>query len=103
MDEVDLSDPDLVEAVRLWTGWRSAPFPQSNEESVTNRFGRTRAISLMRRVHAAYEAFYESDARLWAPTATMGDLAAIEFMTKYPGADRQLVSALAWSYSFDYK
>ena len=104
MGEMNYSSPELAEAVRIWTGWGSISAPNRDEKRVAQRYGAATAAKLMPVIKSLEGEFYTSDARFTAADLPeMAALASEQFIQKHPGIDKDIVDALAWCYTFDYK
>ena len=105
MVKVDYLDPQLLaEAVVLWTGWGRDTSPHRNECLLIERFGAHKAEGILAKLKALEEEFYSSDARFVpGDIAAMGERAASCFRAKHPDVQEDVVQALAWCYTFDYK
>ena len=100
----NLSSPELVEAVRLWTGWGQDIMPNRNDRRVVDRFGEEVAAKLLPLIKALANDFYSSDARLVAADLQeMDKLASEHFKRKHPTVPEEIVKAFAWCYTFDFK
>jgi hypothetical protein len=104
MGEMNYCSPELAEAVRIWTGWGSTSAPNRDEGRVAQRYGPMTAAKLMPVIKSLEDEFYASDARFTAADlAEMATLASEQFIRKHPGIDKDIVDALAWCYTFDFK
>jgi hypothetical protein len=104
MGEMNYSSLELAEAVRVWTGWGSSPAPNRDEKRVAHRYGAATAARLLSVLKSLEDEFYASDARFTAvDLPEMAALASEQFIKKHPGIDKDIVDALAWCYTFDYK
>ena len=100
----DVNSPQLVEAVRLWTGWGQSVMPSRNDERVIDHFGADIAAKLLPLIKALAEDFYSSDARLVSSDLEhMEKLASEQFRRKHPTIAEEIVKAFAWCYTFDFK
>ena len=99
-----VQDSDLSRAVVLWTGWGVATWPSRDDEALTRKYGESRGLDLLQAVRELEADFYSSNAHLTEPDLqTMTARASAEFRMRHPEAPAELVDALAWCYSFDYK
>jgi len=64
----DLRSKELVEAVRVWTGWGTSMFPNRDHKRVAEHFSFQNAAKLLPLIHALHREFYESDAHSVAST-----------------------------------
>jgi hypothetical protein len=100
----NLNSPQLVEAVRLWTGWGQSMMPSRSDKRVVDHFGEDVAAKLLPLIKALASDFYSSDARLVAmDLPEMGKLASEQFKRKHPTVAEEIVKAFAWCYTFDFK
>jgi hypothetical protein len=104
MGEMNYSSRELAEAVRIWSGWGSNSSPSRDEKRVVQRYGGATAAKLLQIIRTLEDEFYASDARFTAAgLPEMAALASEQFMQKHPGIDQDIVDALAWCYTFDFK
>ena len=100
----NLSSPQLVEAVRLWTGWGQSVMPNRNDKRVVDRFGEEDAAKLLPLIKSLEDDFYASDAQLVAANLQeMEKLASEHFTRNHPTVAKEIVKAFAWCYTFDFK
>jgi len=100
----NLNSPQLVEAVRLWTGWGLGIMPSRDDARLARKFGDKVAAKLLPVIKSLEEDFYSSDARLVATDLQeMGRLASEQFKRKHPTVAEEIVEAFAWCYTFDFK
>ncbi len=100
----NLSSAQLVEAVRLWTGWGQSIMPSRNDKRVVDRFGEDAAAKLLPVMKSLEDDFYASDAQLVAVSPQeMEKLACEHFKRKHPTVAEEIVNAFAWCYTFDFK
>src|SRR5262245_20556255 len=100
----NLNTPQLIEAVRLWTGWGITPAPSPDDARLKKRYGDAVASTLLPLIKSLEDDFYSSDARITAKDlAEMGDVAIRDFKEKHPGVADEIAQALAWCCTFDYK
>src|SRR5262245_1060272 len=104
MGAMNYNSPLLAEAVRVWAGWGSNPSPSRDEARVVQRYGAATAAKLLPVIKSLEDDFYASDARFIAvDLQQMAALASEQFAQKHPGIDKDIVEALAWCYTFDFK
>ena len=97
-------EEDLMKAVVLWTGHGTRSWPHRDDAALVQEFGEARGLDLLVALRSLEADFYSSDAHLTEPDLrAMGDRAAEEFRSRHPNVPSELVDALAWCYSFDYK
>jgi hypothetical protein len=100
----DWKSPILTEAVLIWTGWGREIMPSRDDSLVVSRFGAKTASELLPIVKSMADEFDASDAKYAAPDlAEMGRMAGDDFRRKHPEVAEEIVRALAWCYTFDYK
>jgi hypothetical protein len=100
----NLNSPEFIEAVQLWTGWGQSMAPSRNDKRLMARFGEDVAARLLPLIKSLEDDFYSSDARLVAANLQeMEKLASERFKEKHPGIADEIVKALAWCYTFDFK
>ncbi|TAK56178.1 MAG: hypothetical protein EPO25_01690 [Gammaproteobacteria bacterium] len=67
-------------------------------------YGEAAASSLLSIIKTLEDDFYASDARFTAgDLQQMAALASEQFVQKHPGIHNDIVEALAWCYTFDFK
>jgi hypothetical protein len=99
-----IDSPELVEAVRIWTGWGVQTWPSRDEARVRAQLGDAVASKLLPVIKSLEDDFYSSDANLTAANLQeMGKLASSDFRQKRPGVADEIVEAFAWCYTFDFK
>ena len=99
-----LNSPQLIEAVRLWTGWGQSPLPNRNDSRLLNHFGGDIGTKLLSLIKSLEDEFYASDARLRAANLQeMEKLASEQFKQKHPSIADEIVKVFAWCYTFDFK
>lgn len=92
------------EAVVVWSGWGSSPFPRRDNVLVVQRYGADAAAELLPLVRKLVDEFYLSDARHVAINITeMAIMSSAQFRKQHPEISDDAVKALAWCYTFDYK
>ena len=100
----NLNSPQLVEAVRVWTGWGLSIMPSRDDARLAKQFGDEVAAKLLPVIKSLEEDFYSSDARLVATDLQeMGRMASEQFKRKHPTVAEEIVEAFAWCYTFDFK
>jgi hypothetical protein len=104
MGEMNYNSPQLAEAVRIWTGWGTSLLPNRNDARVVQHYGEEKAAQLLPMIKLLEDDFYTSDARFTAEDlAEMAVVASQHFAQKHPGIDEDIVEALTWCYTFDFK
>lgn len=100
----DWKSPLLVEAVLVWTGWGREIRPTRNVSALTNHFGAEVASELLPVIKFIADEFYATDAKyVAADLEEMERMAVTDFKMKYPSVAEEIVKALAWCYTFDFK
>jgi len=98
------SSPRFGEAVLVWTAYGRDIFPQRDDSAVIARFGAETASELLPELGQLLDEFYKSDAKYRASNLMeMGQMAIEDFKTKYPDVRDDVLNALAWCYTFDFK
>ncbi len=104
VEVISLSSPLLIEAVRIWTGWGLKVMPSRDDARLARHFGDDVASKLLPIIKSLEEDFYTSDARFVADNLQeMEVMASEQFRKKQPMVAEEIVKALAWCYSFDFK
>ena len=94
-------DPELTEAILLWTGYRDRSHPTWDSSRIENRFG-VESIRWLALLQALADDFYASNAKYDArDLQEMGELAISDFLMTHPECPKEIVVALAWCYTFD--
>lgn len=94
----------LAEAITLWTGYGSEPYPKRNESRLMVRYGAEQAKTLFREIEQLEDVFFESDAKDRAgDLCAMGDQAIADFQKRYPELPGAIADCFAWCYTFTYK
>jgi hypothetical protein len=100
----DFESSKLVEAILVWTGWGCSAMPRRDSSLLSNHFGNEMAAKLFPLIKSLEDDFYSSDARFVAANLQeMGILATEDFKRKHPTIADEIVKALAWCYTFDFK
>jgi len=99
----NLNSAQLVEAVRVWTGWGQSATPSRSDQRLADQFGED-ATKLLPLIKSLEDDFYASDARLTAANLQeMEKLASDQFRQRHPTVAEEIVKAFAWCYTFDFK
>lgn len=99
----DWRNPQLTEAVLVWTGYGESTMPRFDNRLVEQRFG-ANAAQWLTLIKALADDFYASNAKYSAPDLhEMGTMAMADFMKNHPDAPEDIAKALAWCYTFDYR
>ena len=101
---VHTTNPDIVRAAVIWTGYGTQSFPRRDDQCVREEFGDDAAGQLLTLLKALEKDFYASDA--WAKESDLQALArtaCADFSRLHPLAPSELSQVLAWCYTFDYK
>ena len=100
----NLKSPQLIEAVRVWTGWGQSMMPSRDDARLAKHFGDEVAAKLLPLIKSLEDDFYSSDARLVAADLQeMEKLASEQFKRKHPTVADEIAKAFAWCYTFDFK
>ena len=105
MDKIgDVEPGDLLRAVLIWTGWGRDAKPRRSESELARHFDSVTASKLVSIIKSLETEFYCSDARHTATDLVeMEKIASQQFKKRYPGIADEIVKALAWCYSYDFK
>lgn len=96
--------PVFAEAFLEWTAYGQGVMPRRDDASVVLRFGDEAAEELLLAFKSLMDEFYLSDAKYTAVgLAEMGRRATEEFKAKHPEVADEVLKALAWCYTFDYR
>ena len=99
-----LNSSELIDAVRVWTGWGQSMIPSRDDARLAKQFGKKVAAKLLPIIKSLEDDFYSSDARFVATDLEeMEKLASEDFKRKHPTIAEEIVEALAWCYTFDFK
>jgi hypothetical protein len=99
-----LDSPQLIEAVRLWTGWGRSMMPSRDDARLADQLGFEFAATLLPLIKSLEDDFYSSDARFVAvDIKEMEKLSSEDFKRKHPTVADEIVKAFAWCYTFDFK
>lgn len=100
----EIAPDDLVNAIRLWSGWGRTPFPSRDETRIRARYGEPDASALLAQIRILEADYYDTDAnRVASDLAEMQSLASEAFCKKHPSLPREVVSVLGWCYTFDFR
>ena len=95
---------ELIHAVHCWTGWGESAIPIRDDDRLRDLFGASKGNALLSELKDLYDAFYLSEARLVSKDmAEMADRCARDFRLKHPTVPEEVVRALVWCYTFDYR
>ncbi len=98
------SSPVFVEAVLVWTAYGQDRMPRRDDAAVVSRFGAEIAAELLPAIKSLMDEFYLSDAKYTASDlVAMGKIATEEFRAKHPEITEEVLKALAWCYTFDFR
>ena len=98
------NSPVFNEAFLTWTAYGKDIMPRRDDASVVSRFGAQAASELLPAIRSLVDEFYLSDAKhTAADLVEMGEMATKEFKTKHPEVADELLKALAWCYTFDFR
>jgi hypothetical protein len=100
----DFESAQLVEAILAWTGWGRSAIPLRDDSLLEKHFGDEVAAKLLPVIKSLEDDFYSSDAKFVADDIQeMGKLSSEHFKKKHPAIPDEIVKALAWCYTFDFK
>ena len=100
----EASSQEFIDAIRCWTGWGDHVMPTRDDARLVSRFGSERGAQLLGEIKSLEDACYLSDAHMVA--SDIQDMAvrcARDLERKRPGIPKEIVDALVWCYTFDYK
>ena len=98
------NSPVFTEAFLIWTAYGRDIMPRRDDASVVTRFGDKAASKLLPEIKSMIDEFYQSDAKYTATDLVeMGKIATKEFQAKHPEITGEVLKALAWCYTFDFK
>lgn len=98
------TSPEFTEALLVWTAYGRDVMPRRDDASVISRFGSEAASELLPQIRSLVDEFYLSDAKLTA--VDLGEMARVaieEFKAKHPEVADEVLKALAWCYTFDFR
>ncbi len=94
----------FAEAFLVWTAYGRDIMPRRDDTSVASRFGTKVASELLPAIKSLMNEFYQSDAKYTAADLVeMGRMATDDFKTKHPEVADEVLKALAWCYTFDFR
>lgn len=94
----------LTDAMAAWTGWKTEMAPRRDDQAFTNRFGREQAAKWLPVLHSMEDDFYKSDARhVAADLQEMAEMSSRRFREEHPEVEEDVIQALTWCYTFDFK
>jgi hypothetical protein len=94
-------DPELKEAVLIWSGYGDSNFPRRDSMMVQRRFGYD-ANKWISTINFLVDDFYETEAERTAEDISeMWSISVADFKSKFPDAPDEITKALAWCYTFD--
>lgn len=98
------NSPVFIEAVLVWTAYGRDRMPRRDDAAVISRFGTEVAAELLPAMRSLTDEFYLSDAKYTAADLVeMGKIATEEFKAKHPKIEDDVLKALAWCYTFDFR
>jgi hypothetical protein len=96
--------PLLVEAMVAWLGVGRNSWPEEHDAVVLEKYGAQVASTLLPALKALKQEFFASKAYLVAPNLLeMASMAEDDFRRAHPGIPEEIVAALSWCYSFNYR
>lgn len=88
----------------IWTGFGRNSFPCRDESRLVERFGAEPTAQLLPILRTLEDDFYSSDARHTAKDIQeMGTISSEDFRKKHPEIAEEIVQALTWCYTYDFK
>ncbi len=94
----------IVNAIILWTGYKSKSYPDRNDKLVIDKYGLSDGIKLLKVIKEYDNYFYKSKAYQEAKDLkVMAEMSKKDFLEKYPTVNSKICDVLAWCYTFDYK
>jgi hypothetical protein len=105
MVKIDPSEfPLVVQAVLIWAGHGKNAWPCRDESRLVNHFGVETTSRLLPILKSLESEFYSSDGwKVAVDQREMGQIAANQFKIKHPEIPDEIVQALEWCYTYDYK
>lgn len=101
---ISSNSPLLLEAIRLWTGFGSSVAPDRSDTRLIAHFGSQLATEILPVIKTMEEEFYSSDAQFHAKDMEeMERISSEDFRKLRPDVAEEIVKALAWCYTFDYR
>jgi len=101
---IDFDSSELVDAVRIWSGWGQSSWPTRDDSRLRSILGTDRAERLLPTIKQLEKDFYSSDAYLNASDlAEVGKLAQAQFRLLHPSVAEEIVDIFAWCYTFDWR
>ena len=95
-----MSDP-INEALIIYTGFGSSPFPRAKTPSLVARFGATESVELKQRIVGLLEELQQPVEGLEKRSKkSMTERAIEQLSPRHPELDETGLKALAWTYSF---
>ncbi len=97
----DWRNPQLTEAVLMWTGYKDSASPSWDRSRIEERFGAD-ASHWLTLLESLADDFYDSNAKYdAADLQEMSEKAMEDFMKNHPDAPKEIAEALSWCYTFD--
>ena len=94
-------DPELLEAVLIWTGHGVTISPRRDTSVIERRFG-VNAGKWIGLIESLVDEFYKTKANIEAEDLQeMWTIAIADFKELYPDSPDEVSEALAWCYTFD--
>jgi hypothetical protein len=93
----------LSEALIIYTGRRTSPFPVRSVERLSEHLGSLAAADLATEVTRLDEEFYATEPTNDESLDVAADRAAAIFATRHPDLTSDAVDALRWCYTYDWK
>ena len=94
-------DPELTEAILIWTGHGDAASPRRDSSWVELRFS-DEGDKWLAIIESLTDDFYDTKANIEAKDISeMWTISIVDFKAKYPDVPDKIAKALAWCYTFD--
>ncbi|MDP1539219.1 MAG: hypothetical protein Q8L72_00995 [Moraxellaceae bacterium] len=98
---INWSDPQLMRAVFLWTGYGETNSPRRDKDFMLQNFGED-SERWLAVVESLADEFYESNASFEAADIQeMWRMVIADFKEKYPSVPEDIAKAFAWCFTFD--
>jgi hypothetical protein len=101
---IDIDSRDLVDAIRIWSGWGIEHSPRREDSRLARQRGNAFAMRLLPIIKELQKDFYASDAHLRASDLTeMGQIAKEQFKKLHPRVAEEVAEIFVWCYTFDWR
>ena len=103
-ESVDFDSPDLIAAIRIWSGWGQSSWPIRSDSRLTAKLEIAVAERFLPAIKRLEKDFNSSNAYLkGTDLAEVGQLAEAEFRAMHPEVAEEIAKILAWCYTFDWR